>query len=317
MRAKIDALLRGNDEFFYGAEAAELVGTGVTASWRLGFFDTLRISLDYDDADGNDIEALIDGLLRHASARFLRGLTVGMFNYEGENHYEGVVSKLAKLGPRPTLQSLHLGDFEYPDETEISWANVGDIGKLWALYPNLETVTLQGGDIGLGKVQAPKLQSLTLRTGGLPKGALKSVAAAQFPALERLEIWTGADEYGANSSFADAKPILDGRNLPKLKHLGLCNSEYAHEILEALPGAKILKQLRTLDLSKGVLRDTDAQVFLDNRGAFAHLEGLNLAENHLSAEMSGKLASLCANVDVSEQRDVGDDDDNRYVAVGE
>jgi uncharacterized protein (TIGR02996 family) len=315
LAARQQALLTGSSELFYG-DLHELVGQGVQVTWRFGFFDTVRISLGYDDADGADIDALVAAAVSHTSARFLRRLTIGMFDYEGENHYERVIRVLAKAGPKPTLRSLFIGDFEYPEETEISWANVGDIGKLWALYPNLEELTLQGADIGLGKIDAPKLRSLTLRTGGLPAAALKSVAAGSLPSLERLEVWTGDENYGGDSAFRDALPILAGANLPKLTHLGIVDCAYVGEVVAALPGAKIMSRIKSLDLSKGTLVDDEAAPFFSHPEAFATLASLDVSENLLSSEVAARLSKVCAEVKAEGQRDI-DDPEYRYVAVGE
>ncbi len=315
LAARQQALLTGSSELFYG-DLHELVGQGVQVTWRFGFFDTVRISLGYDDADDADIDALVAAAVSHPSARFLRRLTIGMFDYEGENHYDRVIKALAKAGPKPTLRALFVGDFEYPDETEISWANVGDIGKLWALYPNLEELTLQGAEIGLGKIVAPKLRSLTLRTGGLPAAALKSVAAGSLPSLERLEVWTGDENYGGDSTFGDVLPILAGANLPNLTHLGVVDCAYVGEVVAALPGAKVMGRIKSLDLSKGTLVDDEAAPFFSHAEAFASLDSLDVSENLLSSEVAARLAKVCAKVNADGQRDNADPE-YRYVAVGE
>lgn len=315
LSARANELLTQNGELFYG-DLAGLLPHAVRVTWKNGFFDSVRISLGYDDADGGvDIDDLVNVALTHPSGRFLRELIVGMFDYEGENHYPRVVKALQKAGPKPTLRRLFLGDFEYPDETEISWANVGDVGKLWALYPNLESLELQGAEIELGKINAPKLRSLILRTGGLPAGALKSLAGATFPALESLEVWTGSDSYGGDSAISHLTPLLSGKSFPNLTHLGIVNCGYTGEVVAALAKSKILGQLKSLDLSKGTLIDDEAAPLLE-AGAFGSLSSLNVSECLLSGETCGKLASVCGKVDCSEQRDI-DDPEYRYVAVSE
>ncbi|NUP14312.1 MAG: WGR domain-containing protein [Polyangiaceae bacterium] len=315
LTARQQELLGLNDgELFHGS-LQSLLGSSISLTWRYGFFDVVRISLGYDEAEEADLDELVTTAMTHPSGRFLRALTIGMFDYEGENHYKRLVATLLKCGPKPTLRALYLGDFEFPEETEISWAEVGDIGKLWALYPNLEQLTLQGGNIGLGKVVAPKLRSLTLRTGGLPRRALQSLAAASFPSLERLEIWTGSDSYGGDSQFKDLAPLLSGGSLPKLTHLGIANCAYVGEVVRALMRSNVLGQIQSLDLSKGALTDDDATTLLENKALFGRLSSLDLSENLLSGEMAGRLTSLCEHVNASDQRP--DDPEYRYVAVGE
>ncbi|NUO54843.1 MAG: WGR domain-containing protein [Polyangiaceae bacterium] len=315
LSGRANELLSNNEELFYG-DIAEQVRGSVNVTWRYGFFDKVRISMGYDDADGGaDIDDIVSAVLTHPSGRFLRELTVGMFDYEGENHYPRIIKVLQKAGPKPTLRRLFLGDFEYPEETEISWANVGDIGKLWALYPNLESLELQGAEIELGKISAPKLKSMILRTGGLPAGALKSLAAATFPSLESLEVWTGSDSYGGDSTITHLSPLLTGKSFPKLTHLGVVNCGYVGEAVSALAKSKILGQLKSLDLSKGTLIDDETDPLLD-KGAFGALSSLKLSENLLSDAACSKLASVCGKVDCSEQRD-NDDPEYRYVCVSE
>lgn len=307
-----------SDEFFYG-DLNELLPDGARVTWRYGFWDTVRVSLGYDEADDVDIGKILAATMRHPSGRFLRGLTVGMFNHEGENHYPVVTSALAKAGPKPSLRSLFLGDFEYPDETEISWAEVGDVSKVWALYPNLEKLELQGAAIALGKIDAPKLKSLILRTGGLPTAALKSVAAAKLPSLEHLEIWLGDDNYGGDSTFEDFAPLLSEGRFPALRHLGVVNCAYVGKVVAVLARTGLLAQLKSLDLSKGTLVDSEASVIEAEKIAFSHLASLDLSENILTDEGAQKLAGVCEKVDISGQRagDMDEDEDSRYVAVGE
>jgi len=56
-------------------------------------------------------------LLDEPSARFLRGLTVGIVTYE-DNDYAGIACELGKRY-LPQLRSLFLGDF-HSEETELN-----------------------------------------------------------------------------------------------------------------------------------------------------------------------------------------------------
>ena len=40
----------------------------------------------------------------------------------------------------------------------ISWVSVGNVGKLLPALPNLRSLHLRGGDIGLGTLELPKLE---------------------------------------------------------------------------------------------------------------------------------------------------------------
>ncbi len=83
LAAREKELLSSLSDQLHDPDLASMVGEAVRITWRNGFYDTVRISLPYDDADGADIDALVKAVLGHASGRFLGGLTIGMFDYEG------------------------------------------------------------------------------------------------------------------------------------------------------------------------------------------------------------------------------------------
>ena len=117
----------------------------------------------------------------------------------------------------------------------------------------------------------------------------------------------------------DVRPILEGRGLPALRELGLCNSAFADELAGVLGKCPVLRQLRVLDLSKGTLSDDGARALLASAAAFAHLERLDLTENYLGDEMQAAVAKLCPDVRADDQREADEDGDEvyRYPAVGE
>ncbi|HXU04633.1 MAG TPA: molybdenum metabolism regulator, partial [Polyangia bacterium] len=144
---------------------------------------------------------------------------------------------------------------------------------------------------------------------------IREVAKARWPKLESLSLYFGNERYGASGGVKDLAPILDGRGLPALRDLGLCNGEFADELAGVLGRSAVLRQLRVLDLSKGTLSDEGARSLLASAPAFAHLERIDLDENFLSDEMVEAVATLCPDVRTSYQRE-GDEDD-RYASVGE
>ena len=60
----------------------------------------------------------------------------------------------------------------------------------------LEPMRGAGGAMGSDN-RAPELKSLIIETGGLSLDTLESVVTMQAPRLERPELWTGDDGYGA------------------------------------------------------------------------------------------------------------------------
>lgn len=56
-----------------------------------------------------------------------------------------------------------------------------------------------------------------IESGGTPASAIRELGAMELPALERLELWLGTDEYGCDAKIDDVRPLLQGDKLPSLK----------------------------------------------------------------------------------------------------
>src|SRR6185369_5846210 len=170
-----------------------------------GFIHAAKLSHNqYGDADfEGSLAEVLETLLRHPSGRFLTELVFGFNNDPNEDPLDDLIGILAKKAPA-TIRKLHFGDFEYPDETEMSWYHVGNLSKLWPAVPQLRSLIVQGGDFVLGTIELPALTHAEFRTGGLSAASAKSIAKAVWPKLEHLEVWYGADEYGGTATVADA-----------------------------------------------------------------------------------------------------------------
>ncbi|HEY8428492.1 MAG TPA: TIGR02996 domain-containing protein [Sandaracinaceae bacterium] len=290
----------------------------VTLTWERGFVRSARFATEYD-AEA-DHEAALRALLESPAARFLRALTLGLWDAEGENFYHGAIDAITQTGPHEALRELFIGDFEYPDETEISWTEVGNVGGLWAQLPRLRVMRLQGGGIELGNLQHETLEELIVHTGGLPAEAVASISAGRAPALRKLEVWFGDENYGAGGDIDLLAGLLQGKGYPSLKHLGLMNAEFTDDIAEALPTAGILPRLETLDLSMGTMTDRGARALANNASAFKHLQRISVADNFLGEEGVAALTQAFGSaVVIGDQRQPYDwGDELRYfVSVGE
>lgn len=318
LKKQVSKYIKSHQDALLGDLADALDEEELTVEWHLGFIRVARVGQkDYDSE--RDIAELVKELIAHPSAKFLSALTIGMAHFDDENDYSDVISALqealTELGGHKTLQDLFIGDFQYPDDTEISWSHLHDISGLYKLLPDLRTLQLRGGSLELGDVDLPKLEEFIVQTGGLPLSAVKSICNAKWPKLKRLEVWFGQDNYGGEGGVEDIQPILDGKGLPDLKTLGLCNAEFVDELCKVLPKAKVLPQLERLDLSKGTLSDEGARVLAENAAAFKHLQHINLTENTLTDEGVSLVSKLCDGVSAGNQREY--DEDYRYSAVGE
>lgn len=214
------------------------------------------------------------------------------------------------------LKHFFSGDMD-SEECEMSWINQMNYEKFLATFSDLETLSLQGGmGLELGKVSLPKLKSLNIYTGGLSHEVLESIANAKpsLANLEHLEIWLGTEEYEGSVEAKHVKNLLAGEGFPKLKYLGLMNSDIQDEVIEQLAGHPILKQLDVLDISMGVLTNKGGETLL-NEDSFLSPKAINCAHHFMSTDMMTKLSEGFSNIDVSDQQD--DEDDWTYVQVGE
>lgn len=305
--------------------------------WRAGFFRSVTVAYpgmdwsspergddDEDSPDGSwypshDVAKLLVQLLASPGARFLTGLRLGMPNdmEDGEQSYREVVKKLA-AADLSRLRSLYIGDIAR-EESEVSWINIGDISKLYKSLGKLQALTIRGSsDLKLGKIELPELRELTIITGGMKKSNVAAICAARWPKLEKLELWLGTPHYGGDVALKDLKALLDGKAFPKLTSLGIRNCEFADEVASALGSAKIVKQLKKLDLSKGTMTDAGVDAMIAAKHAFAHLVHLDLSDNYL-AKSTRTATQIIPAVRTKPQRtpDEYDGQVHRYAALGE
>lgn len=107
-------------------------------------------------------------------------------------------------------------------------------------------------------------------------------------------------------------PIISGK-YPRLKYLGLRNSEYSDDIAFEVAKSLIIDNLIELDLSMGYLTDEGAEALL-NCPAIHQLDTLDISDNCLSNEMVERLNDLDIEViNIGHQKHP----DERYCTVGE
>ena len=283
-------------------------------TWKFGHIETARLRSDYDSEQ--DVVETLRTLLPLPAARFIRGLVFGLVSNEGDNNYQDVIDALVELKRPAALRDLFLGDFEFPDENELSWSEVGDPAKLWKSFPQLRTLRMRGNVSTLGAMNLPELRELIIESCGMSSEAVQHAAKAQLPNIEKMELWLGCEERGGDWQADDLGALLEGKGVPKLKHLGLCNAERIHHVLPELLKSPLLKRLSTLSLSGGVLTDEDIGVLVNAPAALKHLEVLDLSKNYLSDGGIAQVKKLAKKVVTDEQREL-DDPEYRYVDVWE
>ncbi|MFF1421444.1 STM4015 family protein [Streptomyces sp. NPDC058220] len=300
---------------FPGAEATAELPAPASVAWRVSV-DSYEAEEQWEEAFARFTDAV--------DTTEVRALIVGSWSDAYESGPGEVISALvAASGRLPALRALFLGDITF-DECEISWINQGLVTPLLDAFPALREFGVRGGqDLRFPAVRHDRLRSLTIETGGLDAEVVRSVAASDLPALEHLDLWLGTSWYGANAQVADLAPILAGSRLPRLRYLGLRNSEIQDEIATALAGAPVVAGLEILDLSMGTLGDEGAEALLGGQ-PLTHLKKLDLHHNYLGEAMRERiLATLGAagvEVDLADSGEVDTEDDgteHRYTAVAE
>jgi uncharacterized protein (TIGR02996 family) len=300
---------------FGGLEKLLKKDGGLSVTWRLGFLKDARVARERYASD-LDVGATLETLLALPIAAHLDSLSVGLCEEPGEDGtLQPAIDALVRLAGPQTLRSLFLGDFEYPDQSDISSTSVGDLTHLWAAFPKLQSLKLRGAGAELGKIDLPELREFTFESGGLPAGCVKAVSRARWPKLQRLSLWFGDERYGGNAGFDDLQSLLAAKGLPQLEELGLVNCSFISGNIESLARAKVLRQLKRLDLSMGFLTDEDAEALVRHAAAFKHLE-LDVSHNYLTRRGVWLLQKV-ARALVSADQQESDTDDDRYVAVGE
>lgn len=226
----------------------------------------------------------------------------------------------------PALRALFLADV-VGEECEVSWLRINDITPAIEAFPLLEEFgvrgcgdTYQDGDLRLRPVKHDRLRVLRFESGGLPGAVVRAVGASELPALEHLELWLGVPEYGGNATVADLAPLLDSGRFPRLRHLGLQNSEIQDEIAGAVAAAPVVAGLESLALSMGTLSETGAEALLAGQ-PLTHLKELDLRHHYLPPEWTGRILEALVPhgvlVEIDPSGDMDEDDEWRYVVVSE
>jgi hypothetical protein len=280
-----------------------------------------RLRLESYGDDQRSFDELFEQFLQTVAPDRVDALVIGTWAAEMHDASAAVVVRrlCADAARLPRLRSLFLGDITF-EEFEISWIRQTDVTPLLEAFPALERLRVRGGDeLVLRPTGHDRLVELAFEAGGLPAAVVHTVGGCDLPRLEHLELWLGTPDYGGDATVGDLTEILAGARFPRLRYLGLRDAEIADEVAAALATAPVVAQLEVLDLSMGVVTDRGATALLTGQ-PLTHLRRLDLHHHFLSDELAGRLRQQLTpagvEVDLSEQAP-GEDDEDRYVAVGE
>lgn len=258
---------------------------------------------------------LLQDFLSHGKNAQTTHLVAGAAEgFEGEMKSDLALPALVRhASALPCLEALFLGDITY-EECELSWIEPGNLTDVWKTFPRLRAFAVRGYPGEMGVIDMPKLESFTIQCSGLLKQDVAAIYASKMPALTSLELWTGADGYRGETTIGDWAKLFSGTLFPKLKHLGLRDSEYADEIAKEIVKSPLLARLESLDLSMGTLGDEGAEALLSST-AVRRLKRLDLHHHYMSDAMMARFAGLEPVVDLTERQK--EDKYGRYVAVSE
>ncbi|GAC1367734.1 MAG: hypothetical protein NVS2B12_33230 [Ktedonobacteraceae bacterium] len=253
------------------------------------------------------------------------GLVFGLIA-DTEDYSDDIVEMLIEHREHfQQLTALFLGDIT-SEESEISWIELGDVAPIFTAYPRLEHIHICGNasssfHFRVGILHNEYLKMLIVETGCLDRSVVHDILRSHLPSLEHLELWTGDEGRGANCTVEDFAALFTTTLFPKLRSLGLRNSEFANDLAIALSQSPLLEQLRVLDLSLGLLDDIGATALLSCPAVY-NLEKLDIHYHYCSQEMVQRLQASGIEVDASDQQEpeLSDDDDGgelRFVAVSE
>jgi uncharacterized protein (TIGR02996 family) len=224
--------------------------------WRFGFIH--RVALD--SRPGADLGQIIEQVLGHPSGRFVRELAIRSDDLD-EAHR--VVDALADRAP-PTLLELDL----------VVRGEPLDLGALWPAVARLRRIAVVARAFDLGAVCVPAAERARFATARLTSGTLRAIAAAPWPALQRLELRFGGRFEPGGTSLDDLQPLLVRTDLPALTHLKLRGCAFAGEALTALATTALARRLVVIDLSHGHVERADLRALAHHTKSFPALREL-------------------------------------------
>ncbi len=267
---------------------------------------------DYEDEE-KDATTMIGEILADPELPELEELVIGCWGESWDNDAQPIIDGIvAHKDQFSGIKSLFIGDMDYED-CEVSWIEQADYEKLWGALPQLEHLTIKGSsELSLGKISHDHLKSLEIICGGLPKEVMESIKEASLPELERLSLYIGVEDYGFDGSLKDIVSMIEKSDFPKLKELGILDSEIQDEVAKAVVVCKYMNQIEILDLSQGTLTDEGGKVLLETLPSYPNIKKLNLEFHYMSDEMMEKLEGLNMEVNVSDQQEDDEYDGEIY-----
>ena len=258
-------------------------------------YKSKRFFNDYDAVeDGKNAKTLIEEIVNDPEFNELEEIVIGCWGEAwDEEDAQPMVDYIADNAQKFShIKSLFVGDMDYED-CEVSWIMQADYTRLWDAMPQLEKFTVKGSmELTLGLKSHENLKSLEIICGGLPTDVIEEVGNAKLPNLETLILYIGVDNYGFDGDINTIKTFLEKSDFPKLKYLGIVDSEIQDEVTEVVLNCKYMDQINTLDLSKGTLTDKGGELLIDGMKSHPNITKLDLYFHFLSDDMMEKMKNM-------------------------
>ncbi|MDX1962261.1 MAG: STM4015 family protein [Pirellulales bacterium] len=247
------------------------------SDWQ-GVETAYRLRSEYNDQES--IADRLKKLLSIPESAQLKSLIIGAWSEAYESGSNNTIDILINAAPKlPNLRSIFMGDITY-EECEISWINQADMSPLLSSFPQLEVFRVRGGTgLAFSKIKHAHLTELGVETGGLSRSTIREIFQCDFPALEHLELLLGEPNYGFDGGVEDLQPLLSGKLFPKLKFLGLMNSQIANDIAAVVVNSPIVERIEILDLSMGTIDDEGIKSLL-GLAECTNLKQLNVSHHY-------------------------------------
>ena len=223
--------------------------------WRRGFIH--RVVLD---SRAGELGAIVGQILAHPSGRFVRELALQCDDLDDAHR---VVDVLCERVP-PALADLEL----------LVRGQLLDLGALWPAVAGLRRISVTARGFDLGAVRLPRAERARFVTTRLSSVDLRAIAAAPWPALQRLELRFAGRSEPNGATLADLQRLLERSDLPALTHLKLRGCEHAGEALTTLARAPLGRQLVVIDLSHGLVEAIDLRALAHYKASFPRLREL-------------------------------------------
>jgi uncharacterized protein (TIGR02996 family) len=256
-------------------------GVVSNVDWEHGFIARARVhtTRDHEDA-GLDLAKTLRTILALPSTRFLQELEIGCASVHEEGGEQAIIDAFVAGGPRPSLRTL--GFTTNGEEEMLSWTSTGLLSPIWPLVPELRKLVVNAGNLRLGVFELPQLRELEIETCGLDTQNVEDLLASSIAKLERLVLGFGSIERDACSPLAAATALLEEPMVPRLRELGLVNTEQTDELVSIVVRSPLFLQLHTLDLSEGTLTDDGAAALAKALPDATALRTLSVNECYLS-----------------------------------